>query len=101
MCYSDPALLDALLSHLADQMATYIKYQIDSGAHCVQVRTLPRCYTPLVTERKMGRPGGSDDAACRMHVSGVEALAVNCCMPVFCPLPERVVHVLSPDIPVF
>lgn len=37
MCYSDPALLDALLSHLADQMATYIKYQIDSGAHCVQI----------------------------------------------------------------
>lgn len=31
MCYSAPDVLDALLSHLADQMATYIKYQIDSG----------------------------------------------------------------------
>jgi len=37
MCYSAPELLDALLSHLADQMATYIKYQIDSGAQCVQI----------------------------------------------------------------
>jgi uroporphyrinogen-III decarboxylase len=37
MCYSDPALLDGLLSHLADQMAAYIKYQIESGAHAVQV----------------------------------------------------------------
>ena len=38
MCYSNPELLDALLSHLADQMASYIKYQIESGAQCVQVR---------------------------------------------------------------
>lgn len=38
MCYSNPELLDALLSHLADQMAAYIKYQIESGAQCVQVR---------------------------------------------------------------
>jgi len=37
MCYSAPELLDALLSHLADQMATYIKYQIESGAQCVQI----------------------------------------------------------------
>ena len=38
MGYSNPELLDALLSHLADQMASYIKYQIESGAQCVQVR---------------------------------------------------------------
>lgn len=37
MCYSAPQLLDALLSHLADQMATYIKYQMDSGAQYVQI----------------------------------------------------------------
>ena len=37
MCYSNPELLDALLSHLADQMAAYVKYQIESGAQCVQV----------------------------------------------------------------
>lgn len=37
MCFSSPELLDALLSHLADQMAAYIKYQIESGAQCVQI----------------------------------------------------------------
>lgn len=37
MAYSQPAVLDALLSHLADQMATYIKFQIDSGAQYVQI----------------------------------------------------------------
>jgi uroporphyrinogen decarboxylase len=34
---SDPALLDALLSHLADAMSEYIMYQINSGAQCVQI----------------------------------------------------------------
>lgn len=37
MCHSAPAVLDALLTHLADQMATYIKFQIDSGAQYVQI----------------------------------------------------------------
>uniref|UniRef100_A0A383V4C4 Uroporphyrinogen decarboxylase n=1 Tax=Tetradesmus obliquus TaxID=3088 RepID=A0A383V4C4_TETOB len=37
MAYSEPALLDALLSHLADAMADYIRFQIDSGAQCVQI----------------------------------------------------------------
>eukprot|EP00798_Chlamydomonas_sp_ICE-L_P029106 gene29106-32318_t len=37
MTYSQPKVLDTLLSHLADQMATYIKYQIDSGAQCIQI----------------------------------------------------------------
>lgn len=32
-----PDLLDALLSHIADQIATYVKYQIDSGADCVMM----------------------------------------------------------------
>lgn len=37
MAYSNPELLHALLSHLADAMSDYIKYQIDSGAQCVQI----------------------------------------------------------------
>jgi uroporphyrinogen decarboxylase len=37
MAYSDPALLDALLSQLADAMSDYIRFQIDSGAQCVQI----------------------------------------------------------------
>lgn len=37
MAYSDPELLDSLLSHLAEAMSDYIGYQIDSGAHCVQI----------------------------------------------------------------
>eukprot|EP00879_Flechtneria_rotunda_P000868 GHRR01000995.1.p1 GENE.GHRR01000995.1~~GHRR01000995.1.p1 ORF type:complete len:400 (+),score=178.35 GHRR01000995.1:293-1492(+) len=37
MAYSDPQLLDALLSHLAVAMSDYIRYQIDSGAQCVQI----------------------------------------------------------------
>jgi len=38
MCYSAPDVLHALLSHLAEQTATYVKFQIDSGAQCMQVR---------------------------------------------------------------
>ncbi|GFR48327.1 hypothetical protein Agub_g10210 [Astrephomene gubernaculifera] len=37
MCYSAPELLDALLTKLADAMASYIKYQIRAGAQCVQI----------------------------------------------------------------
>jgi uroporphyrinogen decarboxylase len=37
MAYSNPELLHSLLSHLADAMSDYIKYQIDSGAQCVQI----------------------------------------------------------------
>lgn len=37
MAYSNPELLHALLSQLADAMSDYIKYQIDSGAQCVQI----------------------------------------------------------------
>ena len=32
-----PQLLDGLLSHLADQIATYVQYQIDSGADCIMM----------------------------------------------------------------
>ncbi|PRW57352.1 uroporphyrinogen decarboxylase [Chlorella sorokiniana] len=37
MMFTAPELLDSLLSHIADQIATYVKYQIDSGADCVMM----------------------------------------------------------------
>ena len=37
MLYTAPEVLDALLSHLADQIATYMCFQISSGAHAVQL----------------------------------------------------------------
>lgn len=37
MTYTDPKLLDALLSHLADQIGEYVKFQIDSGADCIML----------------------------------------------------------------
>jgi uroporphyrinogen decarboxylase len=38
LMFSDPSVLDGILSHLSEQIATYACYQIDSGAHYVQVR---------------------------------------------------------------
>ena len=37
MAFSEPAMLHKLLTHLADGIATYIRYQIDSGAQVVQM----------------------------------------------------------------
>ncbi len=37
MTHAAPAVLQALLSYLAAQIADYVCYQIDSGAHCVQL----------------------------------------------------------------
>jgi uroporphyrinogen decarboxylase len=37
MSHTNPELLDALLTKLADSIATYSKYQIRSGAHCIQL----------------------------------------------------------------
>eukprot|EP00887_Chlorella_sp_A99_P002135 scaffold21.g2135.t1 len=37
MMFSAPQLLDGLLSHIADQIAVYVQYQIDSGADCVMM----------------------------------------------------------------
>ena len=37
MAFSDPAMLHQLLSKLADAIATYVRYQIDSGAQVVQM----------------------------------------------------------------
>ena len=40
MAYQQPELLDGILSHLAVQIAEYCRFQIDSGAHYIQVRKL-------------------------------------------------------------
>lgn len=37
MAFTEPAILHQFLSHLADSIATYINYQIDSGAQVVQL----------------------------------------------------------------
>ena len=37
MIHSNPDLLSALLAHLAEQIATYSCYQIQSGAQCIQL----------------------------------------------------------------
>ncbi len=37
MAFREPALLHQLLAHLADGIATYVRYQIDSGAQVVQI----------------------------------------------------------------
>ena len=37
MAFQEPALLHQLLGHLADSIASYVRYQIDSGAQVVQL----------------------------------------------------------------
>jgi uroporphyrinogen decarboxylase len=37
MAFTEPAALHQLLSHLANSIATYVRYQIDSGAQVVQL----------------------------------------------------------------
>lgn len=37
MAFSEPKMLHQLLSHIADGIATYVRYQIDSGAQIVQL----------------------------------------------------------------
>lgn len=37
MAFSEPQILHTFLSHLADAIATYVRYQIDSGAQVVQL----------------------------------------------------------------
>lgn len=37
MAFSEPAMLHQFLGHLADSIATYVRYQIDSGAQVVQM----------------------------------------------------------------
>ncbi|XP_047332281.1 uroporphyrinogen decarboxylase 1, chloroplastic [Impatiens glandulifera] len=37
MCHTAPHVLKALLSHLVDAISEYIVYQVESGAHCIQI----------------------------------------------------------------
>ncbi|KAL8510100.1 hypothetical protein ACS0TY_017064 [Phlomoides rotata] len=37
MCHTAPHLLRSLLSHLTKAIAEYIIYQVESGAHCIQI----------------------------------------------------------------
>lgn len=37
MCHTAPSVLRALLSHLAQAISDYIVYQVQSGAHCIQI----------------------------------------------------------------
>ncbi len=37
MAFSEPAMLHQLLGHIADSIAVYVRYQIDSGAQIVQM----------------------------------------------------------------
>lgn len=37
MCHKAPHVLRALLSHLTEAIAEYIVFQVQSGAHCVQI----------------------------------------------------------------
>ncbi|MQM14336.1 hypothetical protein Taro_047267 [Colocasia esculenta] len=37
MCYTAPHVLRALLSHLTEAISAYIIYQVNSGAHCIQI----------------------------------------------------------------
>eukprot|EP00475_Leptophrys_vorax_P020647 TRINITY_DN28315_c0_g1_i1.p1 TRINITY_DN28315_c0_g1~~TRINITY_DN28315_c0_g1_i1.p1 ORF type:complete len:418 (-),score=13.72 TRINITY_DN28315_c0_g1_i1:150-1382(-) len=37
MIHSAPSVLRALLSHLAEEIATYAAFQVDAGAQCIQV----------------------------------------------------------------
>ena len=37
MCHTAPHVLRALLSHLAQAISDYIVFQVESGAHCIQI----------------------------------------------------------------
>ncbi|KAJ1378897.1 Uroporphyrinogen decarboxylase [Sesbania bispinosa] len=37
MCHTAPQVLRTLLSHLTQAIADYIVYQVESGAHCIQI----------------------------------------------------------------
>ncbi|XP_042058385.1 uroporphyrinogen decarboxylase 1, chloroplastic-like isoform X1 [Salvia splendens] len=37
MCHTSPTLLRSLLSHLTKAIAEYVIYQVESGAHCIQI----------------------------------------------------------------
>lgn len=89
MTQSNPEVLSALLQHLAEQIATYSCYQIQSGAQCIQLfdswgGQLPpqvrqqdivlQLYAGIVSHH-----GGSVVVQCLkcMHVSGLIALSLG------------------------
>lgn len=37
MCHTAPHVLRALLTHLTQAIADYIVFQVESGAHCIQI----------------------------------------------------------------
>ena len=37
MCHTAPHVLRALLSHLTQAISDYIVFQVESGAHCIQI----------------------------------------------------------------
>jgi uroporphyrinogen decarboxylase len=37
MCHTAPHILKTLLSHLTKAIADYIIFQVESGAHCIQI----------------------------------------------------------------
>lgn len=59
LIYNDPKTLDALLSHLADQLAAFLIYQIESGAQFMQIfdswgGSLPPDVSPILIFRCSG-----------------------------------------------
>ncbi|KNA03518.1 hypothetical protein SOVF_208410 isoform B [Spinacia oleracea] len=37
MCHTSPHVLEALLSHITEAITEYIVYQVQAGAHCIQI----------------------------------------------------------------
>lgn len=37
MCHTGPHVLRALLSHLTQAISEYVIFQVESGAHCIQI----------------------------------------------------------------
>ena len=59
MTHAAPAVLQALLSYLATQIADYVCYQIESGAHCVQLFDSWGGQLPPGVRISAARPGGA------------------------------------------
>lgn len=37
MCHTSPHVLEALLSHITEAITEYIVFQVQAGAHCIQI----------------------------------------------------------------
>lgn len=80
MTYTNPKVLDALLTKLADAMTQYIRYQIDSGAQCVQIFD---SWGGQLPPREWDRCAARRGVACRhdMRFSQRRAAAVHAQRP--------------------